>query len=79
MARYKSADQSPRFLAVDLEKQWLPGSFSMPCITSLRTLEVRGGDRRKRTPQHAGASSRPSFWSVYQLSAKPFIQALDSS
>lgn len=27
MARYKAIDTSPRFLAVDLEKQLLPGSF----------------------------------------------------
>jgi hypothetical protein len=28
MARYKTIDLSPRFLAVDLEKQLLPGSFA---------------------------------------------------
>lgn len=28
MARYKAIDTSPRFLAVDLEKQLLPGSFA---------------------------------------------------
>ncbi len=28
MARYKPVDLSPRFLAVDLEKQLLPGSLS---------------------------------------------------
>lgn len=34
MARYKAIDTSPRFLAVDLEKQLLPGSFlNMLCIT----------------------------------------------
>lgn len=27
MARYKAIDTSPRFLAVDLEKQLLPSSF----------------------------------------------------
>lgn len=27
MARYKAIDTSPRFLAVDQEKQLLPGSF----------------------------------------------------
>ncbi|MCB4358882.1 hypothetical protein [Quatrionicoccus australiensis] len=27
MARYKAIDTSPRFLAVDMEKQLLPGSF----------------------------------------------------
>ena len=27
MARYKAINTSPRFLAVDLEKQLLPGSF----------------------------------------------------
>jgi hypothetical protein len=27
MARYKPIDTSPRFLAVDLERQLLPGSF----------------------------------------------------
>ncbi len=27
MVRYKAIDSSPRFLAVDLEKQLLPGSF----------------------------------------------------
>ena len=27
MAHYKAIDTSPRFLAVDLEKQLLPGSF----------------------------------------------------
>ena len=28
MARYKTIDLNPRFLAVDLEKQLLPGSFA---------------------------------------------------
>lgn len=27
MARYKTIDTSPRFLAVDLERQLLPGTF----------------------------------------------------
>jgi hypothetical protein len=27
MARYKHIDSSPRFLAVDLERQLLPGTF----------------------------------------------------
>jgi hypothetical protein len=27
MARYKDIDTSPRFLAVDLERQLLPGTF----------------------------------------------------
>ena len=27
MARYKHIDTSPRFLAVDLQRQLLPGSF----------------------------------------------------
>ena len=27
MARYKHIDTSPRFLAVDLERQLIPGSF----------------------------------------------------
>lgn len=33
MARYKHIDISPRFLAVDLEKQVLPGSFAHAFIT----------------------------------------------
>ena len=40
MARYKPVDLSPRFLAVDLEKQRLRGSFSMPDITSWRTTSI---------------------------------------
>jgi len=40
MARYKTIDLSPRFLAVDLEKQLLPGSFAhaVPFITCLITI-----------------------------------------
>ena len=39
MARYQVVDLSPRFLAVDLEKQLLPGS--LPCGRFLASWRMR--------------------------------------
>lgn len=43
IARYKRIDTSPRFLAMDLQRQLLPGTFehAMPC-KSLLTLNKTG-------------------------------------
>ena len=40
MAHYKTIDTSPRFLAVDLEAQLLPGPSSMRCITCSSTTST---------------------------------------
>ena len=39
MARYKQIDMSSRFLAVDLSRQILPGSFEFTLIPSHRSAE----------------------------------------
>ena len=59
MARYKAIDTSPRFLAVDLEKQLLPGSFEHAVHHLLeREFDLSCFDTRYRNDQ-SGASAYP--------------------
>ncbi len=56
MARYKHIDTSPRFLAVDLSKQLLPGSFEYALDYLIdHELDISGLDTRYQngqTPDH---------------------------
>ena len=59
MARYKTIDTSPRFLAVDLEKQLLPGSFAHAVHHLLdHDFDLSGFDARYRNDA-VGASAFP--------------------
>ncbi len=59
MARYKLIDTNPRFLAVDLEKQLLPGSFEYAVHYLLeREFDLSLFDSRYRNDQ-TGASAYP--------------------
>lgn len=59
MARYKEIDTSPRFLAVDLEKQLLPGSFEYAVHHLLdHEFDLSLFDSRYRNDLH-GASAYP--------------------
>jgi transposase len=59
MARYKHIDTSPRFLAVDLERQLLPGSFEHALNYLIdHELELSGFDARYRNDR-TGASAYP--------------------
>ena len=47
MARYKHIDTSPRFLAVDLQRQLLPGTFEYAMNRLIdRELDLSGFDVR---------------------------------
>lgn len=49
MARYKHIDTSPRFLAVDLQKQLMPGSFEYALNYLLdHEIDLSGFDRQYR-------------------------------
>ncbi len=59
MARYKHIDTSPRFLAVDLERQLLPGTFEFALHRLIdHELDLSGFDGRYRN-DGAGASAYP--------------------
>ncbi len=59
MARYKHIDTSPRFLAVDLDRQLLPGTFEHAlCHLIDHELNLTGFDSRYRNDQ-SGASAYP--------------------
>ena len=59
MARYKHIDTSPRFLAVDLHKQLLPGSLAHAVDHLLdHDFDLSGFDARYRNDA-AGASAYP--------------------
>ena len=59
MARYKPIDTSPRFLAVDLQKQLLPGSLAYAVNHLLdHDFDLSGFDARYRNDA-AGACAYP--------------------
>ena len=59
MARYKTIDTSPRFLAVDLERQLLPGTFEHAIHHLLeREIDLSGLDARYRNDA-TGATAYP--------------------
>jgi hypothetical protein len=50
MARYKHIDTSPRFLAVDLERQLIPGSFEHALNHLLdHEMDLSGLDKKGQT------------------------------
>ncbi len=58
MARYKPVDLSPRFLAVDLEKQLLPGSFAHAVERQVRT-HFYCAPRRNRAAVNTFSTNQP--------------------
>ncbi len=52
MARYKPNDTSPRFIAVDLERQWLPGAFKSHREAGASHVDAIG-NRRGKCPGNA--------------------------
>ena len=59
MARYKHIDTSPRFIAVDLERQLLPGTFEHALNYLIdREIDLTGFDARYKNDE-AGASAYP--------------------
>jgi transposase len=59
MARYKPIDTSPRFIAVDLERQLVPGTFEHALNYLVdHQLDLSGFDRRYKNDL-TGASAYP--------------------
>ena len=59
MARYKHIDTSPRFLAVDLERQLLPGTFEHALNYLIdHEIDLKGFDTRYKNDL-TGASAYP--------------------
>lgn len=64
MARYKHIDTSPRFLAVDLERQLLPGSLEHVLNHLIdHELDLSGFDARFKNDE-TGAAAYASFSSL---------------
>jgi transposase len=62
MARYKHIDTSPRFLAVDLERQLLPGTFEHALNHLIdRELDLSGFDSRYRNDRTGAAAYPPGM------------------
>lgn len=82
MARYKPIDTSPRFLAVDLERQLLPGHrqfaavLILPCNTSSvrRRCQLFWGKVKVRWNDRLGRSDRSHYWTpIFPAYPKYFI------
>lgn len=59
MARYKHIDTSPRFIAVDLERQLLPGTFEHALNHLIdHELDLSGFDARYRNDEPARPAVR---------------------
>ena len=75
MARYKHIDISPRFLAVDLERQLLPGTFEHALHWLIEhELDLSGFDARFRNDLAGAAAYPPGM-----LLKAPLSPALSSS
>jgi hypothetical protein len=62
MARYKNIDTSPRFLAVDLQRQLLPGTFEYALNHLLdHELDLSGFDARFCNDQTGAAAYPPAM------------------
>jgi hypothetical protein len=62
MARYKPIDTSPRFLAVDLERQLLPGSFEHALNHLIdHELDLTGFDSRYKNDLTGAAAYPPAM------------------
>jgi hypothetical protein len=66
MARYKHIDTSPRFLAVDLQRQLLPGTFEHAMNYLIdHKLDLSGFDARFKNDVIRCPKTRlPIYWSV---------------
>lgn len=74
MARYKAIDLSPRFLAVDLEKQLLPGSFAHAVHYLLdHDFDLSSFDARYRNDD-TGASAYPPGM-LLKITSVPTLKA----
>ena len=62
MARYKHIDVSPRFLAVDLKRQLLPGTFEHALNHLLdREIDLTGFDARFRNDDNGATAYPPAM------------------
>lgn len=62
MARYKHIDTSPRFLAVDLERQLLPGSFEHALHHLIdHEIDLTGFDARYKNDLTGAAAYPPAM------------------
>lgn len=62
MARYKPIDTSPRFIAVDLRRQLLPGTFEHALNHLIdRELDLSGFDTRLRNDTTSAAAYPPAM------------------
>ena len=74
MARYKHIDTSPRFLAVDLERQLLPGSFEHALHHLIdHEIDLTGFDARYKNDLTGAAAYPPGMLLKVVLYAKPKI------
>ena len=68
MARYKHIDTSPRFIAVDLERQLLPGTFEHALHHLIdRELDLAGLDARYRNDLSGAPAYQPAHHSAMTL------------
>src|SRR3972149_3154385 len=62
MARYKQIDTSPRFLAVDLERQLLPGTFEHALNYLIdHEIDLSGFDARYRNDKPGAPAYPPAM------------------
>ena len=62
MARYKHIDTSPRFLAIDLERQLLPGTFEHAlCWLIDHEIDLSDFDRRDKNDLTVAAAYPPAL------------------
>ena len=68
MARYKHIDTSPRFLAVDLQRQLLPGTFEHAMNYLIdRELDLSGFDERFKNDVTGAAAYPWNHKRVYRI------------
>ena len=74
MARYKHIDTSPRFLAVDLEKQLLPGSLAHAVNHLLdHDVDLSGFDVRYRNDAAGASNPKGSeIFTISEMTLTPF-------
>jgi len=78
MARYKPIDTSPRFLAVDLERQLLPGSFEHALHHMIdHEIDLSGFDARYRNDRTGAAVYPPGM--LFKVVLFAYSQGIVSS
>ena len=63
MARYKHIDTSPRLIAVDLERQLLPGTFEH--ALNYLVDHQRDGNFVQQAGPGPGAAVAPAMWRIF--------------